>query len=338
MSDTVQRVLPRWRGFNLLEMFTSKSSGDFAEDDLRWIRDWGFDFVRIPACYTLWVKADDPYELDESMLEKVDRVVRLGGEYGLHVSLNFHRAPGYSVNMERIEPFNLWRDQEALDAFIFHWQTMARRYLGIASASLSFDLVNEPPRPGSGHHGHYPMDRDDHERVVRAAVAGIHEVDPDRLVIADGMGYGRIPAPELADLGIGQSCRAYEPMGVSHYKAGWVGGEEWPEPRWPGAYHYGETWGRTELEAAYEPWIELARQGVGVHCGEAGAFHFTPHEVVLAWFRDVLEILTANGIGWALWNFRGPFGILDSGRADVSYEAWHGHQLDRSYLELLQEF
>jgi len=60
--------------------------------------------------------------------------------------------------------------------------------------------------------------------------------------------------------------------------------------------------------------------------------------VVLAWLRDILEILTGHGIGLALWNFRGPFGIIDSGRKDAAYEDFHGHKLDRKLLDLLQEF
>jgi len=52
----------------------------------------------------------------------------------------------------------------------------------------------------------------------------------------------------------------------------------------------------------------------------------------------VLDILTPHNIGYALWNFRGAFGILDSGRSDVAYEDWHGHKLDREFLNLLQEF
>ena len=75
-----------------------------------------------------------------------------------------------------------------------------------------------------------------------------------------------------------------------------------------------------------------------MHCGEGGTYNKTPHKVVLAWLRDVLEILTSNGIGLALWNFRGSFGILDSDRKDVKYEDFHGHKLDRKLLELLQEF
>ena len=56
----------------------------------------------------------------------------------------------------------------------------------------------------------------------------------------------------------------------------------------------------------------------------------------LAWFRDVLDILKNHRIGWALWNFRGPFGVLDSQRPDAAYEDFRGHALDRALLDLLR--
>ena len=332
MSEQAQTALPRWRGFNLLDFFTTRSDGAVSEDDFRWISEWGFDFVRLPMCYTLWIEGEDLYTLEESMLAKVDRAIDLGQKHGLHVSLNFHRAPGYSVNREREEPFNLWKDEEALRAFCFHWEAFAQRYRGIPSERLSFDLVNEPPNATAD-----GMTRADHENVVRTTHKAIRDVDPERLVVADGLSWGNQPLPELADLDLAQSCRAYAPMNISHYRASWVNSEGWPEPTWPGDLH-GEKWDRGRLEEHYAPWIEIARRGVGVHCGEGGAFSFTPHEVFLGWFRDVLDILTLNGIGYALWNFRGSFGVMDSERQDVEYEDWNGHHLDRKLLRLLQEF
>lgn len=339
MKEKAQTALPRWRGFNLLEMFSlrgPRNAGagrpEFREEDFKRLSDWGFDFVRLPMSYRFWVNDDNPFDIDESVLESVDRAVEYGGEYGVHVCINFHRAPGYCVNRDNEEPFNLWKDTEALEAFCFHWRTFAERYKGIASEQVSFNLVNEPRSPSEEH-----MTRDDHERVVRAAVAAIREVDADRLIIADGISWGNEPCPELADLGIAQSCRAYVPMGVSHYKASWVKGENWPEPTWPGALHGGEPWDRAKLEEHYGKWADLARSGAGVHCGEGGAFKFTPHDVFLRWLRDVLEILKSHNIGWALWNFRGAFGVLDSEREDVEYEDRHGHKLDRELLSLLQE-
>jgi len=148
------------------------------------------------------------------------------------------------------------------------------------------------------------MSRADHERVVRTTVAAIREINPDRIVIADGMSWGNEPAPELADLKIGQSTRAYQPMFISHYGASWVNSKNYPEPAWPGS-----GWDRKRMEQHYQKWADLAKMGVGVHCGEGGAY-----------------------------NLRGSFGIVDSGRKDVKYEDFHGYKLDRKLLELLQEF
>jgi endoglucanase len=348
-KKAVQTKLPRWRGFNLLEKFlaarhgfTSESSTDghfgrlepYREDDFRWIADWGFDFVRLPMSYRCWSGPDRYREMDEEVLAQVDAGVELGQRHRLHVCLNFHRLPGYCVNfeLEFPEPLSLWRDAEALDAACLHWRTFARRYRGISSAKLSFNLFNEPAPVGD-------FTRDAHERVVRALAAAIRDVDPERLIIADGLRWGQDPIPELADLGIAQSCRAYQPPELTFYNAPWF--KEWwtyPVPTWPARTLDGEIRDRRSLEKCYAPWIELARQGVGVHCGEGGFFRFTPHDVGLRWLRDTLEILTPAGIGWALWCFRGPFGILDSRRDDVAYEDWYGHRLDRKMLDLLKEF
>lgn len=258
--------------------------------------------------------------------------MELGRRYKLHVCLNFHRAPGFSVNRDWVDPSNLWKDREPLEAFCFHWYMLAQRYRGIASEALSFNLVNEPESVSE------KMSRDDHARVIRAATSAIREVDPERLIIVDGLRWGRQPSPELADLGVGQSCRAYDPFPFTHYKATWVDSTKFPEPVWPGPQMGDEHWDRERLKKHYEPWVELARQGVGVHCGEGGVFRFTPHQLVLAWWRDVLEVLREANIGYAVWNFRGPFGVLDSQRDDVSYEDWHGHKLDRKLLKLLQAY
>ena len=110
-----------------------------------------------------------------------------------------------------------------------------------------------------------------------------------------------------------------------------------PEPKWPGQVG-GQYMSREMLEKFYHPWIELMQKGVGVHCGECGCYSKTPHAVFLDWFGDVLDILSKNGIGFALWNFVGDFGVLNSGRSDVAYENWYGYKLDRKLLELMKKY
>jgi hypothetical protein len=87
----------------------------------------------------------------------------------------------------------------------------------------------------------------------------------------------------------------------------------------------------------FRPWGDLAELGVPIHFGEMGCYKHTSPEVVLAWFDDTLSVLNDLHTGWALWNFRGPFGILDTERFGTKFEDWHGHQLDRALLNLLQK-
>jgi endoglucanase len=321
--------LRRKRGFNLLEKFFAEQSGPYREADFAWMKEWGFDFVRLPMSYLCWTDASEPLKLREKDLKEVDQAVEFGRKHGVHVNLNFHRAPGYCVNPPK-EPMDLWTEEEALRACAFHWHHFAGRYKGIANAELSFDLLNEPPR----------IEAKTYERVVRRLVEAIRSKDPDRLVVADGLEWGRTPVPGLADLGIAQSTRGYDPMQVSHYKASWVAGaDKYAEPAWPLKLESQSVWDKERLRRErIAPWKALEAKGVHVHVGEWGAFQHTPHHVVLAWMRDCLELWKEAGWGWALWNFRGSFGILDSGRSDVKYEDFRGHRLDRQMLELLRAY
>ena len=45
-----------------------------------------------------------------------------------------------------------------------------------------------------------------------------------------------------------------------------------------------------------------------------------------------------NAIYYVFCNFRGDFGVMDSGRKDVGYENWYGHKLDRKMLTMLQKY
>jgi len=87
-----------------------------------------------------------------------------------------------------------------------------------------------------------------------------------------------------------------------------------------------------------EPWKQLEALGVGVMVGEWGVYRETPHDVTLRFQEDCLRNWKEAGWGWALWNFTGDFGPLDSKRSDVKYEEWQGHLLDREMLELLRKY
>lgn len=351
---TQKNKLPRWKGFNLLDFFSpappkGPSSNSTTEDDLKWMSDWGFDFVRIPMAYPRYLSFDrtrditkeEIYKMDNAVLEQIDGLIFMAHKYNLHVSLNLHRAPGYCINAGFHEPYNLWKDKEAQDAFNHHWGMWAERYKNISPSRLSFDLLNEPAYiedMNDQYANKGPVPGDIYHKVAAGAVNAIRKITPDRLIVADGNGGGNSVIPEITDLNVGQSCRGYWPGLVSHYQASWVWKDpsQAPVPVWPGVID-GKYYGREQLEEFYKPWIALKESGVGVHCGECGCYNKTPHNVFLAWFGDIVDILSSHEIGFALWNFRGDFGILDSRRTDIQYEEWYGHKLDRKLLDLIRK-
>jgi endoglucanase len=94
-----KRGLPQWRGFNLTDFNTPNPENKrrvTTEEQLKWMQDWGFDFVRLPIAYPYYLKFDrsksitreEVYNIDESFVERIDRLVELAHKYNLHVSLN----------------------------------------------------------------------------------------------------------------------------------------------------------------------------------------------------------------------------------------------------------
>lgn len=461
----------RWRGFNLTEMTRRDNDAPvaFQEQDFRRIAAWGFNFVRLPLTYEYWVDPQDWTQVVDDALAPIDDAVAWGRKYGLHVCLNFHRAPGYCINPPA-EAKSLWTDEQAQRACAAHWRAFARRYRDVPSSELSFNLLNEPP---------YGLAEATYANVITLLVDAIREEDPDRLIVVDGLDAGRRPLVAISERIEVQATRGYEPLALTHYLANWMPGQDrlpiWPpiavpaylygpwkpelhsplvlagrfpegalrvtvgtvadfaslhvsvdgavvldedflaskgdgtsEPRYRTQWRIyqtvfdrtlsipvpkgtrvlrvevgngdwlqlsnvefvdrhgqrallplGDEWGvrqrrvtfsdmalRAERESPeawlreqlVEPWAQVASDGTTVFVGEWGAYNRTPHAVTLRWMEDCLKLWKEQGWGWALWNFRGPFGVLDSGRSDVNYTPCDGHLLDAQMLKLLQRY
>jgi len=330
-----QPKIPRWRGFNLTEMAGGRNNGSFRETDFEWMAGWGFNFARIPLSYWQWSSPKDWLSIRPEALLPLDRAVELGRQHGIHTCLALHRVPGYCVNGKELEPYQLFdgpRDsmQRALEAACLHWRFLAERYKGVPNEHVSFDLLNEPP---------FMADQARYVEIAKALIATIRSVSPDRLIFANGADIGQTPVLGLIDEGIVQSAHEYQPKMISHYKAGWVPPNEFESlavPTWPMVDKHGVLWNKEKLrQVDVDIWKPLTDRGAPVHVGEWGCHTFTPHEVCLAWMTDAVSLWKEAGWGWSLWNLRGGFGIVDSGRPDVAYEDFRGHKLDRRMLELL---
>ncbi|RDV45391.1 hypothetical protein DOE76_07970 [Leifsonia sp. ku-ls] len=351
---TARRSTVGWRGVNLIELFSTsvrwaeqfplRLGQGIQEGDVAALAELGLTFARIPLSY-LWFGVG-PYArtLDPSRLALVDRVVELGRRYGIHVSLNLHRAPGYCINsrshFDTPEPGDLFADPDCQELFRGFWVELARRYAHIPPEELSFDLLNEPP------------ETDD---AVFATVFGrtaeaVWRVSPERTVVLEGWDAGLRPPPRewAPHPRVVSSVHLYKPFALTHHRAPWVAPSD-VEPDWPlrtdlaAAVRDGyvplpdETearWDEAALERILQPWFDVVDAGGAVHVGEMGAYSAAPVAVRAAWLGAAFRVLEAHGVGWALWNLRGPFGLADT---EPGADAADGPRFDRELVAVVAE-
>lgn len=345
LGSACQPAKPKlWRGFNLQEKFThqpdewtnvapewGRRNERFRQQDFDLIAELGFNFVRLPMSYRCWATPEEPKRIIESTIGEIAEAVAWGVERGIHVCLNFHRAPGFCINESLApEPWNLWTDEVAQEIFVTHWRYFASRFHHVPGDLLSFNLINEPNR----------CTAEQYAAVIEMAAGAIRDVDADRLLMIDGLfGEAILPVPALR--GVTQavhSTRGYAPFKLTHHLAPWAGTPQEP-PAWPLLKEGRVEWDPQVFDQyCIQPYREWSEGGARVFVGEWGCWNQTPHAVTLRWMNDCLQAWQRVQWGWALWCFRGSFGILDSQRKDVQYETWRGHQLDRRMLELLREF
>ncbi len=335
----------QWRGFNLQWEQRPTDPADkpaYEEADFANMSDWGFTFARLPVSYWVWSSPKDWMTINPEPFKQIDRAIALGRRYNIHINFCFYRIPGYSIHGRELEPYHLitGRTTEravALEAACYHWRYFARRFKGVSSHDLSFNLFNEPPLQ----HSYEGALQERYVEIVRALTLAIWSEDPDRLIFVDGVNMAWDPVPEVVDLHPVQATHCYQPLAVTHRGANWVSldrYETFKPPAWPLTDDHGQVWDRAKLKRQFlDKYKPLVDNGARVHVSEFGCYNKTPHDIVLAWLGDCLSLWHQANWGWAVWNLRGTFGVMDSGRTDVAYEDFQGHKLDRKMLELLRQ-
>ena len=225
LNADVWRPAERWRGFNLQQSHWKHGFVEFEEDDFAFMKEFGFNFARLPLTYRRWISNPDDWEsIAPEKLKFLDRAIALGRKYGVHVMVNLHRAPGYTVAGGKPEPASLWTSPEAERVFLKHWTFLAERYRDVPAEALSFNPVNEPP-------GDIPEAT--YARVMLAVTDAIRAITPERFVVVDAMGGDRHPCAALyGRRDVGQATRGYIPESVSQWKPERDGRPQ-PLPEWP---------------------------------------------------------------------------------------------------------
>ena len=234
-------------------------------EDIRLVKRAGFNSVRVPFSYRLFVTEESPRRFAGEGYELLDRVVGWCREEGLYVILDLHGAPGGQTG-DNIDdswgyPF-LFDDEESQRLTVELWAELARRYRD-EPAVLGYDLLNEP----IAHYFDVERLNPKLEPLYRRVVAAIRRVDPNHIVFIGGAQWNsnfRVFGPPLDSRSV-----------YTFHKY-------WTEP----------------TEEVIREYLEYSeKHDVPLYMGESG-------ENTDEWIATFRQTLERRNVGWCFWPYK----------------------------------
>lgn len=236
-----------------------------AAPDVALIAAAGFNTIRVPLHWALFMDGSDPPRFEGPGYDLLDRLVGEARAAGLKLILDLHAAPGGQTGVNHDDgsgyPLSLYVPRERR-ATIALWRELAARYHD-EPAILGYDLLNEPISPYLDEAYLNPRLEPFYQDIRKA----IREVDPNHLLILEGAQW----ASNFAVFG--------PPFDANL------------------AYSFHEFWSSTRRDAIAGFLDFSAHYDVPVLLGESG-------ELDEDWNARFVSLLERYGIGWSFWTYK----------------------------------
>jgi hypothetical protein len=233
--------------------------------DIRFMASVGFNTVRVPLHWRLFVAPGEPPVFAGDGYRLLDGVIGWARDTGMKVIIDLHAAPGGQTGINHDDgpglPLMFYVPaHQALTVAL--WRHLAERYRD-EPVVLGYDLLNEPITPYADTDYLNPR----LEPFYRRLVAAIRAVD-DRHVIF---------------LAASQWSTSFAPFGP---------------PFAPNlAYTYHKFWSSTRRDAI-QPYLDFSnRYNVPLFLGESG-------ELTDEWTADFRRLHDRFGLSWSFWTYK----------------------------------
>ena len=233
--------------------------------DIRFIKQSGFNSVRVPFSYRLFVSEATVPRLEGPGYELLDRVVDWCRREGLYVILDMHAAPGGQTGDNIDDSFGypfLFESSESQELTVNLWRKIAARYRDQPTV-IGYDLLNEP----IAHYFDAASLNPKLEPLYRKIVSGIREVDRNHIIFLGGAQWD------------------------TNFK---VFGPPFDRKL---AYTFHKYWMTVNQEAIQEYLSFRDKYNVPIWMSESG-------ENTDEWIDSFRRLLEAHDIGWCFWPYK----------------------------------
>jgi aryl-phospho-beta-D-glucosidase BglC (GH1 family) len=290
-------------------------------EDIALIKSMGFDHVRLSVNPQPIMAGHRPEEIPAEYLGYLDSAVKMILDHGLAVVIDLHPESDFKARLAKDDTF--------VQEFSDFWRALARHYSSWDRDRVFFEILNEPEL----------SDRYRWYGVQAKLAAAIREGAPQQTIIATGARWSDddelVFIEPLRDPDVIYNFHFYEPHIFTHQGATWgtyfwhwVKGLHYPSSPESAAktaagvpdavdrlavIRYGQDhWDAARIDAEVSQVADWAgKRGVSVVCNEFGVYraYAEPHDRE-AWIHDVRAALEQHGMGWAIWDYSGSFGLV----------------------------
>lgn len=300
----------------------------FTEKDVKRIKAWGFDHLRLPVDEEqLWNGAGAREPEGWALMDHAIEWCRIAG---LRVVLDLHILRSHHFNSP--DGRKLFSDRAAAKRFVELWRDMQDHLQATPIEHVAYELLNEPVADNPA----------DWNRVAMPVYKMLRQKEPDRTIV---LGSNRWNSVDTFDeLEVPQNDKRliltfhyYLPMLITHYQASWWNGGVYTGPiNYPGVpvtdkdlkalspdvrklvEQNNRAFGPAEMEASLTKPLAVAKKTkLPLYCGEFGCYQKCPQSLRLVWYRDLMTLFKRKKIGWANWDYKGGFGLITGDGKDT---------------------
>ncbi|MDR1559354.1 MAG: glycoside hydrolase family 5 protein [Clostridiales bacterium] len=274
----------------------------FAEEDIIFLKETGFNIVRLPLNYRHFESDSKPFEYLETGFARLDGALSLLEKHGIYAILDMHSAQGWQNtdwhcdNAGRHSLF--WSHVQYQERFRRLWREIAYRYKDRAVIAM-YDLMNEPI--ANARYGRfssiYKPDWANFNKIYRESVNAIRKVDPKHIILLEGDNFSVLfdgmEAPFAENLAY--SSHNYIPSGLEGSYPGICCGEYWNLAKQHDVFYNSQG-------------VQFAlKYNVPLFVTEFGsAYNGDPDKTTdrLRSQDDQLAVFTEFGAHWTVWTYK----------------------------------